>query len=75
MNDERALALTRAAERLGLHALRWLPFPDECPTNQLLDKRHADQLLIEGDLEFVRRVKNDVEFGLLNEAEHRGSKL
>lgn len=62
------LALARAAERLAQHALRWLPYPDECPEH-LLVEREADEVLVERDLSFVREALKNVEFAVLAEAE------
>jgi hypothetical protein len=73
MTEERALAVLRAAERLGINALWWMPYSDEILEEQRTTwKRDYNQ--ISDDLNFVRSVKKEVEEALLNVAEHKDAK-
>jgi hypothetical protein len=73
MTEERALAILRAAERLGRNALGWMPYTDEVPEAQL-SALTADLNSVQRDLDFIRDVKREVEDAILNVAEHKGSK-
>lgn len=68
---EREYAVVKAAERLALQALRWLPYSDEVPEH-LLAEWAADKALIENDLDFVRRRLKDAELQVLVAAQERG---
>ena len=68
---DRELAILRAAERLGITALRWLPYPDECP-DHLLAEREVDDALISHDLDLIRRALKNAEFKTLVAAQERG---
>lgn len=73
MTEDRALALLRAAERLGLVAFEWLPYSDEVP-DDVKGRVKAASLAISRDLQIVRTGLKEVTESILNVAEHRGSK-
>jgi len=73
MTEKRALAILRAAERMGQMALKWMPYSDEVDESRRVDL-DTDGILLRHDLEFIRQALKEVEFALLNLAEHEGSK-
>lgn len=71
MSEERILALLLAAERLGLKALKHVPYLSDVP-EEYQAEIHADELAITQDLGLIRKALDEQKMAILNIAEHRG---